>query len=425
MLHKAVHVCSFLLVLWSCSIAPTTADDKPLGTGITGMISASGLDNPQYVLSFPSIQRLMLDVSAGPVRIEAIRKALGPTPVSLENLLKLGLLRREKDAFHLNYLLLTADDQRLIRRVAEGAGKILAGKFLQRRDSFQELFAQYPRRELRAQLAFALVAGFALNWDGLRLTTELGYRADQEEKPNGDRYLVHSWEKGTNLSNDRLFWGSHSFPGGQVVFTTFGDGPSIPRVNGVPDVFFGMADEGLSPLADNPAVSSAVRDHLIAMLKVAHVLAGDLMLEIADAPRPRKSLEAILSQDESLLNPTIELLLSTGYATEAGGRMSAAVVILTEKHQRLVDETLRLSREMISAWLREDYPHLEQELNALSPMKNGVPFKLAFSEVWHEVFGFTTKILAEEDFYADPYAPGSQFRGFVPIVWSATLYDLF
>jgi hypothetical protein len=413
-----------VIFLW-CFSTPTSADHEPLGTAITGTISVSGLDNPRYVLSFPSIQRLMMDVTDGPVGMKAVRKALESTPVSIEHLLDLELLRREKDRFYLNYLLLTVDDQRIIRRVAEEAGKNLAGMFLKRRDSFEELLKQYPRRELRDELAFALVAGFALNWDGLRITTELGYRADPSERPNGDRYLVHSWERGANLPNARRFWGSHSFPGGKVVFTTFGDGPSIPRVNGMPDVFFGMADEGLAPLADNPAVSSAVRNHLIAMLKVAHVLAGDIIFAIAEAPRSRTSLKAILGRDEPLLDPTVEVLLSTGYATEAGERMLPGVVILTENHQGLVDATLRLSREIISAWLRENYSRLELELDTLSPMKNGVPFKLAFSEVWHEIFGSTTMVLATEGFYSDPYAPESQFRGFIPVVWTSTLYDLF
>jgi hypothetical protein len=54
-------------------------------------------------------------------------------------------------------------------------------------------------------------------------------------------------------------------------------------------------------------------------------------------------------------------------------------------------------------------------------MRNGVPFSLAFSEVWHYEFGFATKSLAESGFYANPREQGNRYEGYVPLVWASSL----
>ena len=69
-------------------------------------------------------------------------------------------------------------------------------------------------------------------------------------------------------------------------------------------------------------------------------------------------------------------------------------------------------------WLRQNYPVMEQELTTLSPMRNGVPFSLAFSEAWHYTFGFATKWLAETSFYANPRSQGNRYQGYMPLVWA-------
>ncbi len=72
---------------------------------MTGAVSASGLDDPQYVLSFVPIQRLLLEATQHPLTETEIQKAVQGTPVTLDHLLQLELLRKDKDAYRLNYLL--------------------------------------------------------------------------------------------------------------------------------------------------------------------------------------------------------------------------------------------------------------------------------------------------------------------------------
>src|ERR1035437_8138230 len=117
------------------------AASKPLiSTSVTGFIKASGLDDPQYVLSFVPVQRLMLEATRRPLTREEIQKAIQETPVPLDRLLQLELLRtNDKDTYRLNYLLLTVEDRRTIYRVSARYGQSLADPFRAHRAEFDEI----------------------------------------------------------------------------------------------------------------------------------------------------------------------------------------------------------------------------------------------------------------------------------------------
>jgi hypothetical protein len=47
-------------------------------------------------------------------------------------------------------------------------------------------------------------------------------------------------------------------------------------------------------------------------------------------------------------------------------------------------------------WFTRNYDKINGELQDISPLRYGLPFPFVFSEVWHYVFGFASKTLAEE-----------------------------
>ncbi len=157
----------FLLVLIVWIVLPTirasaqasTPDSAPLlHTGITGTNTSTGLADPTVVLSFRSVQRVVLDAVAGPVDAGHVDSLLRGTPVTRAALVTLGMLRPQGDRHAVAYLVLTVDDQRAIYQVAKVYGPSLARAFESHRDDFDRLLQRYPRPELRTQLAFDLVA---------------------------------------------------------------------------------------------------------------------------------------------------------------------------------------------------------------------------------------------------------------------------
>jgi hypothetical protein len=400
------------------------AASKPLiSTGVTGRIDASGLDDPQYALSFVPVQRLMLEATQHALTKADIQKAVEGTPVTLDQLLRLELLRRDEETYRLNYLLLTVDDQSTIYRVSAPYGLGLAEAFRAHKGEFGEILNRYPNAALRPQLMFALIAGVALNWGGLDLTTELGYRAQPQRHGSGGVYLVHSQEVGAHLDFTGLYLDSETAPGSKMSFSTFGDGASMPRLKGLPDVFSGLED-AMEDWRKLPDVYGALRSEYITLLLLAIDDAGQVMNAVANGTDTDAALAKALPLPQDRHSAILRLLTATGYLLETDHRYLVGVPVLTESDKPLADATLKLSRGIMAEWLQRNYPRMKNELSELSPMRNGVPFTVAFSEVWHYEFGFATKSLAESGFCANPRAPGNRFEGYVPLVWASSVLKL-
>jgi hypothetical protein len=193
------------------TFAQQPGNDRVLSTGHHGVLMSTGLEDPRYLLSFPAAQRLVLTaMRERGVSVAEAQHALEGLPYRLENLEAAGVLKRDGEHYRIAYMVLSVDDQRAIYAAGQRYGGSLADAFAAAATRYQQLFARYPRAELRADLAFVTVAGYTLNWDGLRIGTELGMRAQPRIRPNGDRYLLYSKEIGPRGDATGLYWGSHS-----------------------------------------------------------------------------------------------------------------------------------------------------------------------------------------------------------------------
>jgi hypothetical protein len=391
-----------------------------LTTGVTGSIRASGLNNPQYVLSFIPVQRILLTAGQHPLTGEEVQSALKGTPVSLDDLLHLELLRKDGPVYRLNYLLLTVQDQETTYSTSEQFGRSLAGAFQAHKDEFDQIIARYPNASLRSQLLFDLVAGAALNWGGLDLTTELGYRIKPPRHQDGSVYFVHSAQVGAHTDLKGMYLDSEFAPAGPLMVATFGDGDSLPRLQGWPDVFDGL-EHATDPWHEKPKVYGALQSEYMTYAFLALSDAGTVMDAISRGAYSDEALAKELTIPADRRNATIQLLLATGYLNDSDHRYSMAVPLLTASDKPMVDATLGLSRTIMTSWLQQNYPRMKDQLSGLSPMRSGVPFSLAFSEVWHYEFGFATRALAESGFYANPRAAGNRYQGYVPLVWTASV----
>ena len=407
-------------VVQAQSSAENVAGKTLISTGVTGSINASGLDDPQYVLSFVPVQRLMLDAAQRPVTKEEIQKAVQGTPVTLDHLLRLELLRKDQDAYRLNYLLLTVQDQETTYRLSARYGQSLAEAFSTHKAEFDAIFRPYPKAALRPQLMFDLIAGVAMDWGGLDLATELGYRIETPRHPNGAVYLVHSTEVGAQLDFTGLYLDSETAPGPKMSFSTFGDGDSLPRLQGLPDVFDGL-ESAMEDWRKLPDVYAALRSEYVVLLFLAIDDAGQVMKAVVNGTDTDEGLAKALPLPDDRRKAVLRLLSAIGYLRAVDHHYLVGVPVLTEGDKPLVDSTLKLSREIMADWLRRNYASMKGDFSGLSPMRNGLPFSLAFNEVWHYEFGFATKSLAESGFYANPRAQGNRYEGYVPLVWASSV----
>ncbi len=323
-----------------------SADSTPLlHTGVTGQITASGLKDPQYLLSFVPVQRLMLAAIGHPLMQAEIQTRLHGTPVSLNDLITVNLLRQDGTVYRLNYLLLTVQDQKTMYSIGERFGQSLGKAFQAHQAEFDQILRAYPNPNMRPQLLFDLVAGAALNWGGLDLTTELGYRVEPPHHPNGDVYFVHSEELGAKLDFKGLYLDSETAAGSTMSFSTFGDGNS--RLQGLPDVFDGV-DTATESWRSLPEVYGALRSEYITYILVALDDAGQVMNAVAHGADTDTALANKVPIPKDRRAAAIRLLTAIGYLKISGERYSAGVPVLTENDKPMVDETLQLSRKIMA-----------------------------------------------------------------------------
>ena len=372
---------SVLLVGAACGAraqsSPDAASKPLLHTAVTGSIDASGLDDPQYVLSFVAVQRLMLDATQHPLTKAEVERSVAGTPVSLNQLLQLELLRQEGEVYQLNYLLLTVGDQQTMYRICARYGQSLADAFRAHQAEFDSVSKKYPNAALRPQLMFDLIAGVSLDWRGLDLTTELGYRVQPPRHAKGGEYLIHSSEAGSDLDFTGLYLDSETAPGSKMSFSTFGDGASTPRLEGLPDVLDGGLEKAMEDWQKLPEVYAALRSEYVVLLLLAIDDAGQVMNAVASgAADTDAALAKVVPLPDERRKAGLGLLSAIGYLQETDHRYVVGVPVLTESDKPLVDAVLKLSREITEAWLRANYAAMEKDLSGLSPMRNGLPFSL-------------------------------------------------
>jgi hypothetical protein len=398
--------------------------ERVLSTGHHGTILSTGLEDPRYLLSFPAAQRLVLRATRErQVLVTNAERALEGLPYRLDRLETAGILKRDGEHYRIAYMVLSVDDQRAISATSEAYGRSLAAAFVAATPRYQQLFARYPYVELRKDLAFVMVAGYTLNWDGLRIGTELGMRAQPITKPNGDRYILYSKEIGPKRDHTGLYWGSHSSnPVGNVRLTTFGDAPSQPRIGGLPDIYFGVTD-GIDAFKDRPALVAATTTQINSVFDDILREDGAIMLALRDGPKTAPELERLTGVSGMRASQTIDVLLASRYLHEKDEqqRYSAAVLVLREEDRPMVDAARKLGREILTQWLNDNYAQIKRDLTGLDVAKAGVDFTQTFSEVWHYVFGSATKELAARGFYTNPRESGRTHVGFVPVVFQADL----
>jgi hypothetical protein len=406
------------------AFAQQPGDDRVLRTGHHGILLTTGLEDPRYLLSFPAAQRLVLRaMRERGVAVAEAQHALEGLPYRIEQLEAAGVLKRDGERYRIAYMVLSIDDQRAIYAAAQTYGGSLAAAFAAGAKRYQQLFAKYPRAELRNDLAFVTVAGFTLNWDGLRIGTELGMRAQPVIKRNGDRYILYSKENGPRSDVTGFYWGSHSSNlVGNVRLTTFGDAPSQPRIGGLPDIYFGVTD-GVETFKQYPALVAATTAQINAVFDEVLSLEGAIMLALKDQPRTIQELTHLTDGSATHVSQAIAVLVAAGYLRDmdAQNRYSTAVLVLTEADRAMLDEARQFGRDILTEWLTSNYGRIKQDLSGLDVSKAGVDFTQTFSEVWHFIFGAATKELALRGFYANPRGSNRRHVGFVPVVFRADL----
>ena len=88
----------------------------------------------------------------------------------------------------------------------------------------------------------------------------------------------------------------------------------------------------------------------------------------------------------------------------------------------MVGGVLALSRAVTRAWLESNAPALRRELSDLTAIRAGLSFEEVFTQVWHEIFGATTRELVRNGVIPSARAKEARSPGSISVLWRDSLY---
>lgn len=362
------------------------------------------------------VQEILLELAKGPRELQTVGASAEGAAGSIADLLTLRLIRCEGDRYFLNFALFTAEDVRHIRDVSERYAGSLAAVLLARREEIEMALQAYdaPGIDPKA-IAYFLLGCASLDWDGLRLTAEKGYRKSTEKRPDGS--YVPAAEEISEESLEKVYWGSHFFTLDGVSLASFGDHHSLPRYM-LPDVLRRTPD---LPSSYPDTLKAALRELMAESFDHSGYQLGRMMLALRDGQKSSTDLARAAGATESEAKALLRVLLALDYATEQNGLYRARIPVLTKRDEAMTRKILAIGNQVMGQWLAENYESIRAELKDLSFMRSGVPFSEGFTMIWHYLFGISNRKLVEAGLFADPYETTRKHKGAIPVVYELEL----
>lgn len=386
-----LHVLLFTLFVLTASAVVQVPSQEPdlLNYSITGSSNSnSPAENATYAMADHRVQRLLLDIAKEPRSENYVEQALRGSGISISDMVQNGSLRLNQGRYWLNFSLLTRADQEILRGVVDKYSNSLASALLHRRAEIEKLLATYDVPGVdRQDVAFVLIGCFALDWQGLSLTTKHGYRAEPPKRKGGEFFFMA--EEVGGLSPKEIYWGSNSNANGHYGFLTFGDHYS------------GRID--LNPLV------------------VEGEKIGPMLFALREGRQSTSQLANTAHTEQENAAVLLKRLEEIGWVDRVGTLYESRIPIFTQKDQEMARAVLKICDDVMASWLKENYPKIRKDFAGITPERQHVPYTQAFDQIWHYLFGITNRKLVRAGLLADPYAPGRARPGYVPAVYEVSI----
>jgi len=414
---------------WLAAGRPSLAAAAPARkfiSGYAGTLPKDPKDLARTYFNRPAVRTLIYALEQRPVTVAEAKATLAGQDGTLDDLVRLRLVTVSGDQVRLGFAYFNAADMRLIHAVAAKYAPSLVAAYRGKARAFDAIWAQYPVASVeRRKLAFCLIAGVGLNWDGLDLLFDEGWRKPQLVSGPGWQYGFFASEDIGDIDYKGFYWGSSAFPGGipvsppmPLAFVSFGDPESDPRMN-FPDLM-GLTPSEMTASVRAAAEKLGLRDDAMLGPGVLGLDAGRgvgrLLLRLRAGSAGPAALQAALPGDP--VPAELDLLQAAGYVRAApDGRFELTAPVLDTADRAMLDRARALNKAIIRDWMRTNYGPIRTELAGLTALRQGVPYAALFTQIWHEIFGLTTRELVASGMVADPRAPQSPSPGSLGMAW--------
>lgn len=375
-----------------------------LNIGIVGSTGSDSRYDPFLVADCPLAKEVIHALINQPSREEDLCSRLGRIPQKLqpviEDLLRIGAVRREADWIWLNFPLITEEDREMITAGSRRAACSLADLIGKHASEIDVLLSELDisRRADRKELLFITIGCFGLDWAGIAQLADEGYLSPGREYPGGGKYLLIGEER-SGEPQAKEYCASRSDHTEGYVFTSFGD--ETGQRYALPDILFQAEASLRSGLA-----SEIFQQEILQVLKAYRdsILndTGRLLEVLAADPCSEHELERRAEIPIPKLGPLLELLIRIGYLSRENQIYHLLIPFFSSEDLSKLGELIDLVTDIVSTWAREHYESLCAALQSASPLRNGVSFEEFFNLIWHSIFAEANRILAESNFMLDP-----------------------
>lgn len=427
------------LTALACVSQNASAAHRSFFEGAAGVIPSDPKEQTRTYFNMPEVRALVERAESGPLTEQEVTAALAGTHAVPADLLRTKVFRRTPAGYVIGFNYFTLADMQKIHSTAQEYVPLLVAAYLAHEREFDRILSRYPVKSVpRKRLATVILAGFALNWDGLDMTERLGYRRPQLVTGPGWKYSFFASEDDPSYSEHGFIWGSSSLFGlhdnlptnpVDFEFSSFGDPYSDPRMN-LPDVF-AMPLSDMAPDVASAVSEIGVRDESYDGAAFKKVLGpsrarsiGPMLFALRKRPLSLAQLSAYVRPDDRPhAQAFVKLLVAMEYIRRrADGRYELITPVFDRTDGPMLDAALVLHREILGDWLRRVYPHVRARLASITAVREGVPFESAFTQIWHEYFGLATRQMIAAGLIEDPYSKARKHPGNVAVLWRRSLY---
>lgn len=342
--------------------------------------------------AWPLLEQLRTQPLPAPMLAERSQRPVAEVVAVLIRLSALGIVHADGDRWRLGFAWFTGADLEAIGRAVQPAASTLAARLLDHRYEIDRRIAQLRSAAWidADTLRFALVGCVGLDWGGLKRLKESRYLVHHKPQPGARRYVMYVQDTRQGLNKD--YAGSHSSHiSERYAWTSFGD-HSGSRF-GLPDMLWpvvgALMKANLLAPARQHLKESLIMEGLVSYLQVAAEALEWAAAGMKPAGLGRTVLEAAGGLD---------------------GDRPAVPVFFGDEDGPAIDAIDELVRETVLTVVSEQYEALQRSLGGISPLIHQVDFAECFNCIYHELFGQTNRILAEQGYLADP-EPGTPGEG--------------
>ena len=429
---------ALLIVVLLCrGVALAQPGTRSFYSGYAGILPSDPKLKARTYFDDPRVRELIYEMERGPVARSRVAASLDGSSFTIDDLIRVKLLRQENDRYFIGFSYFNAQDQAAIIAAAQDFVPSLIHAYVAKSRKLNRLLDQYPVKTVgKDRLAFVLLAGFSLNWDGLKITREQGYRNPILVQGSGFRYSFWASEEVSNRNTHGFYWGSSTFPGEgydfkpptDYSFSSFGDPYSDPRMN-FPDLML-MPAADMKPGIRAAATKLGLVDDDIFGDHFTNVIGPDstqdlarLLFALRTAPAGELKLASLI-RAPAKIDAYLSLLVEAEYVfRDRKGIYHLEIPVLDSQDKAMVTSVLNVSRLILEDWLVANFPKIRKELEGLTGIRQGVRFESLFTQIWHEFFGLATQQLVRSGVLFDPAGPFRRYKGSYPTLWRRALYN--